>query len=205
MTTNRNDRKILVGITGASGSIYASRLIDELLDHVSMVYVIATDNGRAVAKHELEPSETLTRLFQGQLTRGEKSKIRFFECQDLFAPVASGTNTVDSMVVVPCSMGSMARIAHGMSSNLLERSADVVLKQRRQLIVCPRETPLNLIHLRNMTVLAESGAEILPLMPGFYHKPSTLDDIVNFCVGRILDQLRLAHENYKPWNARRMR
>jgi 4-hydroxy-3-polyprenylbenzoate decarboxylase len=99
-------------------------------------------------------------------------------------------------------MGTLARLATGVSGNLLERSADVILKQKRKILICPRETPLNLIHLRNMSSLVEAGAEMIPLMPGFYQKPKTLEDAVDFCVGKILEQLHLPHELYRPWNSR---
>lgn len=200
-------KRILIGVTGASGSIYADRLIQILLPLVSRIYVVCTDAGQQVLHHELShenSSGILRRVIDGKMQDDEKQIIRSFKNSDLFAPVASGSSAPHSMVVVPCSMGSASRIAQGTSSNLLERAADVMLKQKRQLIICPRETPFNLIHLRNLTQLCEAGAEILPLMPAFYQKPTTVDDIVDFCVGRILEQLGFSHELYRQWNSRMM-
>jgi 4-hydroxy-3-polyprenylbenzoate decarboxylase len=197
-------QKIMIGVTGASGSIYAERLIQLLLGSVDRIYLVVTETGEKVAAHELSSDSILRRSFSGALAKKELTVIRTFKINDLFAPCASGTAAPDAMVVTPCSMGTLARISTGVSSNLLERSADVVLKQKRRLIVCPREMPFNLIHLRNMTALAEAGAEILPLMPGFYQKPKSLEDLVNFCVGKILEQLDIPHDLYKPWNSRMM-
>jgi len=194
--------RVIVGVTGASGSVYADRLIDLISKSIERVYVVVTDTGEKVARHELPSGGLLLRGLAGKLDKAEKETIRFFGIQDLFAPCASGTSAPDAMVITPCSMGTLARIATGISGNLLERSADVVLKQRRKLLICPRETPLSLIHLRNMTSLVEVGAEMIPLMPGFYQKPSDLDGVVDFCVGKILEQLRVPHTLYKPWNSR---
>jgi flavin prenyltransferase len=196
--------RILVGVTGASGSVYADRLLQLLVKETGRVYLVVTDSGEKVAGHELTKNSLLLRAMNGSLTKSEKEIIRVFNNSDLFAPCASGTAAPDAMVIVPCSMGSLARVAAGISGNLLERSADVMLKQRRKLLVCPRETPFNLIHLRNMTALVEAGAEMIPLMPGFYQKPKTMDDLIDFCVGKILEQLRVPHHLYRPWNSRMM-
>lgn len=196
------NQKILIGVTGASGSVYAEQLLQFLMKSVDRIYLVATESGKKVSAFELESKSLLMRALTGKLTKDEKIKIRVFESSDLFAPCASGTSAPDAMVVVPCSMGTLSRIAHGHSSNLLERSADVMLKQRRKLLVCPRESPLNLIHLRNMTALVEAGAEMIPLMPGFYNKPKSIDDIIHFSVGKIAEQLQLDHDFYKPWNQR---
>lgn len=196
--------RVLLGVTGASGSIYADRLLQLLVDRVDRIYIVSTDSGAKVAAHELGRKSLLLRALAGQLNSKEKETIRVFKNEDLFAPCASGTAAPDAMVIAPCSMGSLARVASGVSSNLLERSADVVLKQRKKLLICPRETPLSLIHLRNMTAVCEAGGEIIPLMPGFYQHPKTIEDIVDFCVGKILEQLGLPHNLYKPWNSRMM-
>lgn len=195
--------RILIGVTGASGSIYANRLTEVLLPVVSRIYLVFTDTAKQVVAHEMTVAQSqslLRRAVVGDLSSDERKIIRVFEQSDLFAPIASGSSAPTAMVVVPCSMGSLARMAQGVSSNLLERSCDVVLKQRRKLIICPREMPLNLIHLRNMTTLVEAGAEMLPLMPAFYQKPTSIDDLVDFCVGRILEQLGIAHSLYRAWN-----
>ena len=192
----RIEKRILIAVTGASGSVYADRLLKILLPIVSRIYIVCTETGEQVAKHELpsEPGGPLCNAISGRLSAEEKEIIRVFKNTDFFAPIASGSSAPHAMVVVPCSMGSLSRIAHGTSSNLLERAADVMLKQKRQLILCPRETPFSLIHLRNLTSLAEAGAEIVPMMPGFYQKPSSIDDLIDFCVGKIMEQLGIDQE-----------
>lgn len=205
MTEEFIQRRVLLGVSGASGSIYADLLLDQLVSRVDRVYLIFTDTAEKVCRHELigdAKSRILMRALNGELTKTESQKIRLFKNDDLFAPIASGSSAPQSMVVAPCSMGSLARIAQGMSTTLLERAADVMIKHRRQLIICPRETPFSLIHLRNMTALAEAGVELLPLMPAFYQKPQSIDDLVGFCVGRILEQMHLEHDLYAPWNPR---
>jgi 4-hydroxy-3-polyprenylbenzoate decarboxylase len=119
--------------------------------------------------------------------------------EEWFAPAASGSNPADAMVICPCSMGSLAAIAHGLADNLIERAADVILKEKRPLILVARETPFSLIHLRNMTALAEAGAIILPANPGFYHRPQNVEQVIDFIVARILDQLGIAHDLMKRW------
>ncbi|MCB9228704.1 MAG: UbiX family flavin prenyltransferase [Deltaproteobacteria bacterium] len=195
--------RVLVGISGASGSIYAERLIAELASRIPRVYVIFTKTGQQVCRHELTISDerfSLLRLLKQE--QNPDHVIRVFSDEDLFAPVASGSSVPTHMVVLPCSMGCLARISCGISSGLLERAADVMLKQKRPLIVCPRETPLNTIHLRNMTSLSEMGVHIVPAMPAFYQKPSGISDLVDFMVGRILEILNLDHQLYRPWNPR---
>lgn len=197
--------RVLVAVTGASGAIYAERLIAELLTRVSRVYVVATAMGIKVANFELSKKVegfSLRRALSGKLSDDEKTIIRVFDNEDFFAPIASGSSAASHMVVVPCSMGTLGRINAGLSLNLLERSADVILKQKNPLIICPRETPFNTIHLRNMLQLAEMGAIILPPMPGFYQKPKSIEEMVNFVVGRILEVLGLEHTLYSPWNSR---
>lgn len=200
------DRRILVGVTGASGSVYAERLIQELVRVVPRVYVVMTASGRAVCKHELKrTSETelsLLDLGDGRVPEAHRSVIRLCAEDDLFSPVASGSSAPTDMVVMPCSMGTLARIAHGMSQNLLERAADVMLKQKGRLILAPRETPLNSIHLRNMLTLSDMGVHIVPPMPAFYQKPESVADMVDFVVGRVLESLEIKHELYQKWNAR---
>jgi 4-hydroxy-3-polyprenylbenzoate decarboxylase len=196
--------RVMIGVTGASGSIYASRVLELLSERIERVYLVVTESGEKVARHELTSDEMLRRILEKKMTSREKLVIRYFACDDLFAPCASGTAVPDAVVILPCSMGTLSRITVGNSGNLLERAADVALKQKRKLIICPRETPLNLIHLRNMVSLVEAGADMVPLMPGFYQKPQSVDDIVNFCTGKILEQLSLTHDLYRPWNSRMM-
>lgn len=207
------NQRIIVGVTGASGSVYAEKLIEVLLETeaVDRVYLVATDSGRQVVRHELDAKRegfSLARL----LDDGKKSplselkdfsgKLRLFKNDDLFAPIASGSASGTQMVVLPCSMGSLGRIANGMSSNLLERAADVLLKESRPLIVSPRETPFNTIHLSNMTKLAEAGAKIAPAMPAFYNKPKSIEELVDFVVARILDLMSIDSQLLKRWNSR---
>lgn len=197
--------RILVAVTGASGSIYAQRLIEELVEKVERVYLIASPSGKQVCQIELTETEkqvNLNHLLNGDIPQKLRSIIRVFGYEDLCAPVASGSSAPTHMVVIPCSMGSLARIASGISGNLIERSADVMLKQKRPLIIVPRETPLNTIHLRNMLSLSEMGCSIVPAMPAFYQKPTSVMDLIDFVIGRILELCGCEHTLYRPWNAR---
>lgn len=196
------DKKILLAVTGASGVVYADRLLEFLLISCPRVYLIVTDSGEQVIEHELPKTATLHRALKNETSHTEKEVLRRFRIDDLFSPVASGSSCPDAMVVLPCSMGSLARIAQGTSSNLLERAADVVLKQRKRLILCPRETPLHSIHLQNMLQVTQAGAVLVPPMPAFYQNPKTIDDMVNFVVGRVLEVLDIPHELYRKWNGR---
>lgn len=195
-------RRILIAVTGASGSIYAERLIQQCVARFPRVYVVATDAARQVIEHELPKGGLLRQILAGETPESHRDCIRLMKNDDLFSPVASGSSAPTDMVVVPCSMGSLARIAQGLSTNLVERAADVVLKQRQRLIIVPRETPLNTIHLRNMLTLSEMGVAIVPAMPAFYQHPKTIDDMVDFVVGRLLELLDIDHDLYRPWNSR---
>lgn len=183
--------KVIVGISGASGIIYGIRLLQALKELGVETHLIVTDSAVKVAKieHGVD-KEDIIRLAD-----------KYYDINDLSAPVASGSFMHDGMVVAPCSMKTLAGLANGYADNLLLRAADVSLKEKRKLILVPRETPLNIIHMRNMLTLAEAGAIILPAMPAFYCKPKTIDDIVNHMVGRVLDQLGIAHKIYKRWPA----
>lgn len=205
--TQKNQLRIAIGVTGASGSIYAEELIKFLMTQVKRVYIVATPSGKSVINHELSLKSSaddfcLRRVLSGSLTEAEKECLRVFQSDDLFAPIASGSSSPDALVIVPCSMGSMARIAQGISSNLLERAADVMLKERRQITICPRETPLSSIHLENMLKLSQMGAHIVPAMPAFYQQPKTLNDMVHFVVGRLVESLGMKHDLYRQWNRR---
>lgn len=186
-------KKIVVGITGASGSIYAKRLIEELSSKDFLVHVIATDKGKQVFKYEL--SLDLKQWIQEL----NYPNLKLEDNQNLFAGVASGSHGFDAVIVMPCSMGTLAEISHGLSRNLLCRAADVALKEGRKLIIVPRETPFNTIHLENMCRLSKVGATIIPAMPGFYHHPQTLEDLVNFVVGKVLSYLNINHNLFKTW------
>lgn len=200
------EHRILIGVTGASGAIYAERLINVLRNLVPRIYLVFSDAARQVVRHELrDPGEenfSLVRAAQGHLSDSDRHVIRLFKNDDLFAPVASGSSAPSAMIVVPCSMGSLGRIAHGVSSNLLERAADVVLKEKKRLVFVPRETPLSSIHLRNMLTLSEMGAHIVPAMPAFYQNPQNCMDLVDFMVGRFMDALGFPHDLYAAWNPR---
>lgn len=193
-----------VVITGASGSAYGLRLVEQLLLSGHEVTLSMTEAGREVAGYELgfdlpaeEPARAVTRFLE--LT--QDVDLRYACCADLFDPIASGSHKVDGMIVCPASMGFCASVANGLSSNLPERAADVMLKERRPLVLVPRETPLSLVHLRNLTALAEAGAIIVPAMPAFYQRPETLDDAVNFVVGKTLDVLDVEHDLFERWGS----
>ena len=197
-------KKIVVGITGASGSIYGLRLIAELLAADHQVSVLLTNAGRQVTAFETGLNLAVDAAeCQAQLREHFNctTRLQYYAIDDFFAPVASGSSAPDAVVICPCSMGTAGRIAAGLSDNLLERAADVALKERRQLVLVPRETPFNQIHLENLLRLAQAGGTILPAMPGFYHQPQTLDDLVTFVVGKILDTLGISHQLFKPWGA----
>jgi 4-hydroxy-3-polyprenylbenzoate decarboxylase len=180
-------RKIVVGITGASGAIYAKQLLERLHAlHPAEVAVVCTDCGEQVFRHELGDAAFAAIPFRRYANR------------DFGAPFASGSCDFDTMVVAPCSMGSLARIAHGHSNDLLSRTADVMLKERRRLIVVTREMPLNLIHLRNMQQLTEAGGIICPASPSFYHHPATLEEAAATVVRRVL-QLAGWEQEEKRW------
>ena len=188
-------KKIVVGITGASGSIYAKRMIEVLVSQDITVHVISTDTGKKVFHYEIGIK------LESWISELQKTypHVKLEDNQNLFAGVASGSYGFDAVIILPCSMGTMAEISHGLSSNLLCRAADVALKESRDLIIVPRETPLNTIHLENMCHLSKVGAKIIPAMPGFYHHPQTMDDLINFVVGKVLSYLKIEHQLFKTW------
>jgi 4-hydroxy-3-polyprenylbenzoate decarboxylase len=190
----------VIGITGASGSIYGVRLIQELVKRGNNANVIVTYAGKKVMTEELGISgfEQIDKLGMA----GISDKIKIWENDNFEAPFMSGSNAPEAVIIIPCSVGKLAAVANGLSSNLLERTADVALKERRRLILVVRETPLNLIHLENMVKVTRAGAEILPAMPAFYHHPKTIDDIVNFIVGKVLNLLGIEHDLFKGWRKR---
>ncbi len=188
-------KRYIVGISGASGAMYAGMLLERLARDGAEVHVIPSHNGLQVFRHEtgIELTEKLdillNELQEESDVPGSVGKFILHDPDDFFAAPASGSFHCDGMVIVPCSMGTLGALASGAVSNLLGRSADVTLKERRPLVLVPRETPLNLIHLRNMVTLAEAGAVIMPPVPGFYHHPESVEEIVLQTVGRIIDQL----------------
>jgi 4-hydroxy-3-polyprenylbenzoate decarboxylase len=189
------DLPLALAITGASGAPYWMRLLEVLLADGREVHVVASPNAGTVSLAETGLD------FEAALDRASAAggQLRVFDRQDFNAPMASGSARMAGLVVCPCSTGTLARIAHGTSNDLITRAADVCLKERRKLIVVPRETPLSLVHLRNMTALTEAGGVVLPAMPGFYHQPSRIEDLVDFVVQRICDQLGLALDISERW------
>lgn len=187
--------KIIVGLTGASGSIYGKRLIESLLALGHEVHLIATETGEKVFSYEVgEPFDAYTKAL------GNRYRHFFLEDnRDFFSGVASGSHPYDAVIVCPCSMGTLASISNGMSTNLLTRVCDVAIKEKRQLVIVPRETPFSAIHLENLLKLSRLGVSILPAMPGFYHQPETLDDLVNFVVGKLLDHIKIENKLFKKW------
>ena len=185
--------ELIVAITGASGSIYGVRLLEELKERRIKTHLIITKAAAVVFRHEI-----------GRNVEEIASIADYcYDARDLEASVASGSYVTDGMIIIPCSMKTLAAIAHGYSSNLVARAADVVLKEKRTLVIVPRETPLNVIHLQNMLSLAGAGAIILPAMPAFYHRPETITGLVNHVVGKVLDVLGIEHELYKKWQGKR--
>jgi len=192
----------IVAISGASGSIYGIRLVEELLKTVDNVYLCISSTSFFIIQTETgidwsgdSESETEKKIQEYY----SSNKIRFFSESNLAAPVSSGSFVTDGMFVVPCSMKTLSGIAHGYANNLIERAADVVLKERRKLIISPRETPFNQIHLENMLKLKKMGVAIVPPIPAFYQKPKDLNDIVDFVVGKTLDSAGIKHELFKRW------
>jgi 4-hydroxy-3-polyprenylbenzoate decarboxylase len=194
-----------VGITGGSGAPYALRVLAALSNAGHDVHVVISTAGEKILQLEsgLKLGKTLREkedALHRALEIGEgKGSVRVFDPGNLAAPISSGSFACAGVVIVPCSMGTLGRIAAGVSSNLIERAADVALKERRRLVVVPRETPLSEIHLRNMLTLRQAGADILPAMPAFYHKPRTISDMVDMIAGRILDRLGVENALFHRW------
>jgi 4-hydroxy-3-polyprenylbenzoate decarboxylase len=193
-------RRFAICFSGGSGIAYGLRLVEVLLAAGHEVHLVATGAALRVLVHEAALPLDLERpdlaaLFAAPL----RARLRVHALDAVEAAPASGSAGLQATVVVPCSMGTLARIAHGFSSNLVERAADVALKEGRPLVVVPRETPLSVLHLQNMLELARLGAVVMPAMPGFYHRPETVQDVVDFVVGKILDRLRVEHALVRRW------
>lgn len=205
VTNNRKvDLPIVVAITGASGAVYAVRLLEVLLEGGREVHLLISPSGAAVIKQELDRAVSLDKfdprsLLAPRVAENAAGHLHYHHYSDFMAPAASGSFLSGGMVVCPCSGSTLSAIACGASNNLIQRAADVHLKERRKLILVPRETPLSLVHLDNMRRAAEAGAIILPAMPGWYHGVKSLQDLVDFVVARILDQLEVPHELMKRW------
>lgn len=196
-------RRVAVGITGASGALYAVRTVAALLSAGAEVELVVSDFGRRLLRDELGETASVDALPDYLLNRyGESVQagtLTVHSNRDVGASIASGSYVCESMVIVPCSMKTLAGVAHGLSRTLIERAADVMLKERRPLVVVPRETPMSLPQLRNMVACAEAGAMVLPAMPAFYQGPRTLDDLADFMAGKIVSALGFAHQLYPPW------
>ena len=203
MSTERGPRSVAVAITGASGAIYAARTVAALLERGCHLELIVSEYGRRLLRDELGETAAVERLKEYLIAKyGDGIRAGSYTLhsnRDLGAKIASGSQDCGAMVVVPCSMKTLAGIAHGLSRTLVERAADVMLKERRILIVVPRETPMSLPQLRNMVLCAEAGAVVMPGMPAFYQMPRTLDDLADFLAGKILTALGYSHELYPRW------
>lgn len=181
--------KIIVAITGASGAIYGWRLLQVLAEQNHEVHAVISEQGWQVLTYECDVTTDMV----------NQTAAFVYKINQLTAPIASGSFRTDAMIIVPCTMHTLGAVANGISDNLITRSADVTLKEGRKLVVVPRETPLNIIHLKNMLSLAQAGARILPACPGFYHKPASLHEVVDMVVGKICDVLDIDHQLYQRW------
>ena len=194
---------IAVGITGASGAVYAVRTVAALLERGCRVEVVASEFGRRLLREELGQEaavDVFEKYLQGRYGAGiDKGSLLLHPNKNVGATIASGSYQCSAMVIIPCSMKTLAGVANGLSRNLIERAADVALKERRRLIVVPRETPMSLPQLKNLVLCAEAGAVVLPAMPAFYQHPRSLDDLADFMAGKVLSALGLEHELYSAW------
>lgn len=194
-----NTGKLVVGVTGASGAIYAQRFLRQAARHWDEVFLVLSEQAIQVAATELGTAPRRDRFSTVEWLGEDLPQIRLLESKNYFTPPASGSFRHDGMVIVPCSMGTAGRIANGISDDLLTRAADVCLKERRPLIVVPREMPMNAIMLRNLTTLAESGATVLPACPAWYQRPASLEDLADTVVARILQNLGVAQDLVSQW------
>ncbi|WEK55692.1 MAG: UbiX family flavin prenyltransferase [Candidatus Cohnella colombiensis] len=201
MNRENYKRRWVVGITGASGAIYGVTLCRELLKAGFHIHLVITDAGWRVLKEELgwDASHRQEALREAFRVAFEEEQLTYHPLNDIGASIASGSYRTEGMVVVPCSMGSLSSIANGASTNLLTRTADVMLKEGKPLLLVPRETPLHAIHLENMLKLSRLGVRIIPAMPAFYNGPQTLEDIVVFMVGKVMDNMGISNDIYKRW------
>lgn len=196
-------RTVALALTGASGMAYGIRLLEQLLRGGARVWLIYSQVAQVVARQELDlklpaqPREAQRHF--SEAFGAAHGQLEVFGREDWFAPPASGSNPADAMVICPCSMGTLAAIAAGLANTLIERAADVMLKESRRLVLVPRETPFSAIHLENMLRLQRAGAIILPANPGFYHRPRSVEDIVDFVVARVLDQLGVPNDLVRRW------
>ena len=188
-------KKLIIGVTGASGSVLAYRLCKVLLELQHEVHLVATINGQRVWDYELE--ESFASFCAGY--QQDSGRLVVHANDNLFAAISSGSFKADAMVILPCSMGTLAKVAIGLADSLLTRAADVVLKEHRSLLLVPRETPLSAIHLENMLKLSRLGVMIMPPIPAFYHKPQTLEESIDLTIGRILESLEIENPYHRSW------
>jgi 4-hydroxy-3-polyprenylbenzoate decarboxylase len=208
-----NNLPVVIGITGASGAIYGVNLVKFFLDNGRRIELIISDNAVKVFKLELKlalssssPQENKKNLldYLGIVNESQKSLLDIWHQDNVAACVSSGSYKTQGMIIAPCSMGTIANIANGTSNNLIARAADVILKERRKLVLLAREAPFNTIHLRNMLSLSEMGAIVVPASPGFYHQPLTLQDQIDFVIGKTLDVFGVENELFKRWQGARL-
>ncbi|MEI6512520.1 MAG: UbiX family flavin prenyltransferase [bacterium] len=194
--------RLVVGMTGASGSIYGLRFLKYASEHYNEVYVITSEEALQVISYETECSVNRHNLSSKTLLGDDLPQLKFLSPSDYFSPPASGSFNHDGMVIIPCTAGTAGRIANGVSDDLMIRSADVCLKEGRKLILVVRETPLSLIHLRNLTQLAEAGATIIPASPSFYNKPKTIEALADTVIARVLQNLGVNQSIIPEWQAK---
>lgn len=192
-------KEIIVAVTGASGAQYAIKLLQALVDKGCRVHLTISEAGAKVLKHEMEIDIDLNDFSAVALTCRTTAQISYYHYDDIAAPIASGTFPVDAMVIIPCTMSTLAGVASGFADNLILRAADVTLKENRKLILVPRETPIGTIAIENMLRASRAGACILPAMPAFYQGPQKIEDLVDFVVGKALDQLGVPHDLFRRW------
>ena len=200
----QDGKSICLAITGASGFQYAEKLLSALLHQECQVHLLVSDAAREVARLESDillpdTAEELCAYFLDKSKVEQRDLLTCYEKRDWLSPVASGSSNIDAMVICPCSTGTLASVANGQSNNLIERAATVFLKEYKRMIIVPRETPVSAIQLEHQLKLAQLGVRILPASPGFYHKPQSIDDLINFMVARILQHLDLPHDLVPQW------
>jgi len=203
MSDNKPAQRLIVAMTGASGAAYGLRLIQKLGQAGVEQHLLISDAARVVLKQEIDldlpADQSGIADFLADHLDIDAACLKSYALKDWFSPAASGSAGIGSMAIVPCSMGTMARIATGASDNLIERAADVMLKERGRLVLMPRETPLSSIHLEHMLKLSNLGVHIIPAMPGFYHRPTTIEELVDFMVDRVMAHLGLSPQNMQRW------
>jgi 4-hydroxy-3-polyprenylbenzoate decarboxylase len=201
------NKTVALALTGASGMPYGLKVAECLIAAGARLYLLYSQAAHVVAKQELDlvlpPRPAEAERFFTERWSAKPDQLRVFSREDWFAPVASGSNPADAMVICPCSMGTVAAVAAGLSDTLIERAADVMLKEGRKLVLVPREMPFSVLHLENMLALARAGAVIMAASPAFYHHPSTLGDMVDFVAARVLDQIGVPHQLMKRWGSDR--